>query len=156
MIRTMLSSVAVAATLSMAVSGHALSGDVDGRDFLIWQRGGSPAKAKTNEARSSGHRSNRVSRAVFRQRDARPGMQTRRRDLRAAKKVFPLSGTTAGRVWKHLEVGQLLAPPRNAPGLPADQRAFAGEAPMVAAEAAVAAQNTVTGHHERDRVAADG
>jgi len=35
MIRTMLSSVAVAATVSMAVSGHALSGDVDGRDFLI-------------------------------------------------------------------------------------------------------------------------
>jgi len=48
MIRTMLSSVAVAATVSMAVSGHALSGDGDGCDFLIWQRGGSPAKAKTN------------------------------------------------------------------------------------------------------------
>jgi hypothetical protein len=48
MIRTMLSSVAVAATVSMAVSSHAVSGDVDGRDFLLWQRGGSPAKAKTN------------------------------------------------------------------------------------------------------------
>lgn len=47
MIRTMLSSVVVAATVSMAVSGHALSGEVDGRDFLTWQRGNSPSKAKT-------------------------------------------------------------------------------------------------------------
>ena len=54
MIRTMLSSVAVAATVSMAVSGHALSGDVDGRDFLVWQRGGSPAKAKSLAGKRQG------------------------------------------------------------------------------------------------------
>jgi hypothetical protein len=47
MIRTMFSSLAVATMLSMGASGHALSGDVDGRDFLVWQRGGSPSKAKT-------------------------------------------------------------------------------------------------------------
>ena len=54
MIRTMLSGLAVTATLSMALSGHAVSGDVDGRDFLIWQRGGSPSKAKSLAREAAG------------------------------------------------------------------------------------------------------
>src|SRR4026208_384443 len=53
--------------------------------------------------------------------------------------------------------GAIHPPPRRyAPRLPADQRALAGEAPMVAAEAAVAAQHAMTRHHERGRVAAGG
>lgn len=48
MIRTMFWGLAVVATLSVAASGHAVSGDVDGRDFLVWQRGGSPVTAKAN------------------------------------------------------------------------------------------------------------
>ena len=56
MIRTMLSTLAVGAMLSVGASGHALSGDVDGRDFLVWQRGGSPSHAKTITGKKLGSR----------------------------------------------------------------------------------------------------
>ena len=54
MMRTMFSSLAVATMLSLGSGGHAVSGDVDGRDFLVWQRGGSPSKAKSLAGKRQG------------------------------------------------------------------------------------------------------
>lgn len=55
MTRTILSTFAAAATLSIAVSGSALS-QVDGRDFLVWKRNfGAPATQQQGKASQVPH-----------------------------------------------------------------------------------------------------
>src|ERR687895_1935558 len=47
------------------------------------------------------------------------------------------------------------AHPENLPRLPADQRFLARQAPVITAEAAVAAQHAMARHDERDGIASD-
>jgi hypothetical protein len=66
----------------------------------------------------------------------------------------PASGTLLTERLRAPDAASLVFPTGHLTRLPANQRALAGEAPVVASKGPVAAQHAMTWHHERDRVAA--
>src|SRR5579871_5408646 len=60
--------------------------------------------------------------------------------------VPAFAGTTIGRALPHPHL----------PGFPTDHRLLAGDAPVIAGQRAALAECAMAGHHERNRVLADG
>ena len=85
MIRTMFSGLAVVATLSVAASGHAVSGDVDGRDFLsVAKRRLAQSTAKANAGSQQRARPRPCIPVCSSTEGISPWLKNKKRDLGAA------------------------------------------------------------------------